>query len=84
LNGDTGQLMRKIVYVQRPEAPDAPQRVWVREPGQPAPRPDEPADDLPDTPHPHVPLTDEAAVQAWIRYLFHAGVWGALREIRFA
>jgi hypothetical protein len=75
--------MSKIVYVQRPEALDTPQRVWVREPDQPVPRPDEPADYLLDTTHPQFPLTDEAAVQAWIRYLFHAGLWEALREIRF-
>jgi hypothetical protein len=75
--------MSKIVYVQRPEGIEPPQRVWVREPDQPVPRPDEPADYVLDTIHPHYPLTHEADVQAWIRYMFHAGEWEVLREIRF-
>jgi hypothetical protein len=32
---------------------------------------------------PQHPLTDESEVQAWIQYMFHAGVWEALRLIRF-
>jgi hypothetical protein len=75
--------MSKIVYVQRPDGIEPPQRVWVREPDQPVPNVEEPADYLLETTHPHYPLTNESAVQSWIQYMFHAGVWEALRHIRF-
>jgi hypothetical protein len=75
--------MSKIVYVQRPEGIEPPQHVWVREPDQPVPSIEEPADYLLETTHSHYPLTDESDVQAWIQYMFHTGVWEALRHIRF-
>jgi hypothetical protein len=74
--------MSKIVYVQRPEGIEPPQRVWVREPDQPVPSTEEPAAFLLEMTHPHYPLTDESEVQAWIRYMFHAGIWEVLRHIR--
>jgi hypothetical protein len=83
MHGGQGQSMSKIVYVQCPEALEPPQRVWVREPDQPVPRPDEPADYFLDATQPHFPLTDEADLQAWIHYMFPAVEWEVLREIRF-
>jgi hypothetical protein len=47
--------MSKIVYVQRPEGIEPPQRVWVREPDQPVPSTEEPADYLLETTHPPLP-----------------------------
>jgi hypothetical protein len=75
--------MSKIVYVQRPEGFEPPQRVWVREPDEPVPDPEEPGDYRVEATHPYFPLTTEAEVQAWIRERFHAGLWEALRHIRF-
>jgi hypothetical protein len=83
MSEERGFPMSKIVYVQRPEGIEAPQRVWVREPEQPAPRPDEPGDYRVEATHPLFPLTTEAQVQAWIRERFHTGLWEALRHIRF-
>ena len=76
-------LMSKIVYVQRPEGLEPPQRVWVREPDEPAPGLDDPGDYCVEATHPQFPLTTEAEVQAWIRERFHAGLWDALRYVRF-
>ena len=73
----------KIVYVQRFTGSEPPQRVWVREPDQPPPSPDEASDYRLDEAHPHFPLTSEDEVQAWIRYMFHAGIWDVLRDVRF-
>ncbi len=75
--------MSKIVYVQRPDGIEPPQRVWVREPDEPVPTPDDPGDYRVEATHPWFPLTTEAAVQAWIRERFQAGLWEALRHIRF-
>jgi hypothetical protein len=75
--------MRKIVYVQRPEGLAPPQQIWVREPDQSAPTPDEPADYRLDATHPQFPLTTEAEVRAWIRSMFHAGTQDVLTDIRF-
>jgi hypothetical protein len=80
---ERGVPMSKIVYVQRPEGIEPPQRVWVREPEQPVPQPDEPGDYRVEATHHLFPLTTEAQVQAWIGEQFHAGVWEALRHIRF-
>jgi hypothetical protein len=76
-------LMSKIVYVQRSEGIEPPQRVWVREPDQPVPHPDDPEDYRVAGTHPHFPLTTEVEVQAWIQEVFHTGLWEALRYIRF-
>lgn len=75
--------MSKIVYVQRPEGIEPPQQVWVREPSQAAPSPDEPADYRLEATHPHFPLTTEAGVRAWIQSMFHAGTQDVLTDIRF-
>jgi hypothetical protein len=75
--------MSKIVYVQRPEGIEPPQQVWVREPDEPIPAPGEPGDYRVEATHPSFPLTTEAEVHAWIRERFHAGLWAALRDIRF-
>jgi hypothetical protein len=75
--------MSKIVYVQRSEGIEPPQQVWVREPTQPLPSPDEPADYRLDAVHPHFPLTNAAEVQVWIQSMFHAGTWEVLMDIRF-
>ena len=66
-------LMSKIVYVQRPEGLEPPQRVWVREPDEPAPGLDDPRDCRVEATHAQFALTTEAEVQAWIRERFHAG-----------
>jgi hypothetical protein len=55
----------------------------VREPDEPVPTPDDPGDYRVEATHPRFPLTTEAAVQAWIRERFQAGLWEALRHIRF-
>ena len=74
--------MSKIVYVQHPEGIEPPQHVWVREPTQAVPSPEEPADYRLEATHPQFPLTNEAEVQAWIQAMFHAGTWDALTDIR--
>ncbi len=76
-------LRSKIVYVQRPAGLEPPQRVWVREPDEPVPHPEDPGDYRVEATHPSFALTTEAEVQAWIRERFHAGLWAALRDIRF-
>jgi hypothetical protein len=81
-NRRKGHPMSKIVYVQRPEGIEPPQHIWVREPDQSVPSPDEPADYRLDATHPHFPLTNEAEVRAWIQYMFHPGIWEALTDIR--
>jgi hypothetical protein len=75
--------MSKIVYVQAPEGIEPPQHVWVREPTQPVPTPDEPADYRLEATHPHFPLTNESEVRAWIQSMFHAGTQDVLTDIRF-
>jgi hypothetical protein len=75
--------MSKIVYVQRPEGREPPQRVWVREEDQPAPGADDPADYLLDAHHPHFCLHTDADVRAWMAYMFHPTIVEGMQQIRF-
>jgi hypothetical protein len=83
MRSQQGHPMSKIVYVQHPEGIEPPQHVWVREPSQSVPNPDEPADYRLDATHSHFPLMNEADVRTWIQSMFHAGTWDALKDIRF-